>query len=87
MAEELEEVQLVTVTDENGNEIYYREVTSFDYEGKKFAILEPIPEEEGVKVEDAFLTRVDMEDGEPVYVSPTEEEYAVIAKVFEERKY
>ena len=50
MAEELEEVQLVTVTDENGNEIYYREVTSFDYEGKKFAILEPIPEEEGVKV-------------------------------------
>ena len=33
--------------------------------------------------EDAFIARVDVEDGEEVYVDPTEEEFQAVMKAYE----
>ena len=84
MADEemLEEVQVITITDDNGEEEYYIEDVAIDFNGKTFTVLVPVGEE-GDAAEDgeAIIARVDTENGETVYVAPTDEEFdGVLAK-------
>ena len=82
MNNELEEVIIVTATDDQGNEVEYKEVQRLDLDGKVFALLVEVTEDE--EGGDAIIARVDQEDGEDVYVAPTDEEFDAANAKFDE---
>lgn len=82
MAEEMEEVMIVTITDPDGNERDYQEVDAVEIGNKIFSLLIEICEDE--EEADSIIARVDEEDGEVVYVEPTEEEFEAARMKFEE---
>ncbi|MFR7418304.1 DUF1292 domain-containing protein [uncultured Megasphaera sp.] len=100
MNNELEEVIIVTATDDDGNEVNYREKYRFELDGKVFALLVEVPDrDDDADFDDdgdadfdddgdEILARVDMEDGEEVYVAPTDEEFeaanAELDRIFSE---
>ena len=87
MNNELEEVIIVTATDDDGNEVNYQEVQRIDIDGKVFALLVEVPDSEDDDVDDdgdAIVARVDVEDGEEVYVAPTDEEFDAANAAFDE---
>ncbi|ERT57878.1 MULTISPECIES: DUF1292 domain-containing protein [Megasphaera] len=86
MSEEmLEEVQVVTVTGENGEEEYYEEDVRIEHDGKQFCVLIPIPDEEEDEIDgDAIIARLDEEDGEVIYVAPTDEEFEAVSKKYDQ---
>ncbi len=61
MNNELEEVIIVTATDDQGNEVEYQEVQRLDLDGKVFTLLVEVTEDE--EGGDAIIARVDQEDG------------------------
>lgn len=82
MNNELEEVIIVTATDDQGNEVEYQEVQRLDLDGKVFALLVEVTEDE--EGGDAIIARVDQEGGEDVYVAPTDEEFDAANAKFDE---
>ena len=87
MNNELEEVIIVTATDDDGNEVDYQEVQRIDIDGKVFALLVEVPDSEDDDADDdgdAIVARVDVEDGEEVYVAPTDEEFDAANVAFDE---
>ena len=89
MAEEMmEEIPVVVIEDEDGNEMYYHEEVTLEHDGKKFSILVRYTDDgdEEVLDEDAdtIIARVDMEDGEPIYVAPTDEEFDAVLAAYEQ---
>ena len=82
MNNELEEVIIVTATDDQGNEVEYQEVQRLDLDGKVFTLLDEVTEDE--EGGDAIIARVDQEDGEDVYVAPTDEEFDAANAKFDE---
>lgn len=79
MNNELEEVIIVTATDDEGNEVEYQEVQRISLDGNVFALLVEVTEDG-----DAIIARVDQEDGEDVYVAPTDEEFEAANAKFDE---
>ena len=91
-----EEVDVVVLTDEQGNESYFMEEMVIPYEGKSFAILVGIDddccEDEECDCHDhedendvCIIARIDFdENGEAVYVGPTDEEYEAVAALYDE---
>ena len=87
MNNELEEVIIVTATDDDGNEVNYQEVQRIDIDGKVFALRVEVPDSEDDDADDAgdaIVARVDVEDGEEVYVAPTDEEFDAANVAFDE---
>ncbi|KYZ77540.1 hypothetical protein AXX12_05385 [Anaerosporomusa subterranea] len=96
----MEEDAIVVITDEEGNEFYYREEMVIPVGDKNFAILVPLEmdEEEGCECseeesdcdccggeQDAIIARIDEDEkGEQVYVDPTDEEYEAVIKAYDE---
>ncbi len=82
MAEELEEVMVVTLTSPDGEEKDYQEVDEVVIDGKLFSLLMEICDNE----EDAdwVIARVSFVDEEPIYEEPTEEEFEAARMKFEE---
>mgnify|MGYP003584950016 CR=1 FL=1 len=84
---------VVVMTDEEGNEYYYREDRIIPVGDKRFAILVELLDEEcgcddeGCDCEsdevDIFIARIDTEDGEDVYVDPTDEEFEAVREIYE----
>ncbi len=88
MAEEkMEEIPVIVIEDEDGNEQYYHEKVTIEHEGKKFSILVQYTDTDDEEVPDddaeTLIARVDMEDGEPLYVAPTDEEFDAILDKYE----
>lgn len=81
---ELEEVIIVTATDDDGNEVDYQEVQRLELGGKVFALLVEVTDGEEDDDGDAIVARVDQEDGEDVYVAPTDEEFDAANAAFDE---
>lgn len=85
---EMEEVFVITATDENGNEVDYQEVERIEVDGKTFSLLVEICEDDDCECGhvhgDVIIARVDKEDGEDVYVEPTDEEFALVDAKLEE---
>lgn len=91
--EQYEEVPIVTLTSEDGAEEDYEEIDTLEVDGKLFSILVHIPAEEehthdddcgcGCGEDTAIIARIDMIDGEAVYVAPTDEEFEKAAKAYE----
>lgn len=82
MAEEMEEVMVVTLTGPEGDEKDYEEIDTVEVDGKLFSLLGEICDDE--EEADMIIARVDEEDGEAVYVVPTEEEFEAAREKFEE---
>lgn len=94
MSEEMEEVEVITMTAEDGTESYYIAEGDIEVDGKLFVILTPVhmdDHHEGCGDEcdccsegESFVARIDDdENGEPVFVSPTEEEFDAVLKAWE----
>ena len=91
--DDMEEL-VVVMTDEEGNEYYYREDMIVPVGDKRFAILVPFDAEcecddEDCECEadetDVFIARIDTdENGEDVYVDPTDEEFEAVRQAYEE---
>jgi uncharacterized protein YrzB (UPF0473 family) len=96
--EELDEELVVVMTDEEGNEYYYREEMIVPVGDKQYAILIPIEDSEeeddcecgagcGCSEDevDVYIARIDTdENGEEIYVDPTDEEFEEVRKAYEE---
>jgi uncharacterized protein YrzB (UPF0473 family) len=92
--DEFEEEPIVVMTDEDGNEFYYREEVIIPCEDKRFAILVPINIDEdnaccdcGCEEEetDVYIARIDVdESGDEIYVDPTDEEFERVRQAYEE---
>lgn len=93
--EDVEEELVVVMTDEEGNEYYYREDMIVPVGDKRFAILVPLQVEEDCECgdgcgcdedeTDVYIARIDTdEDGEDVYVDPTDEEFEAVRQAYEE---
>jgi uncharacterized protein YrzB (UPF0473 family) len=83
-----EDQEAVVVTDEKGNESYYLEEMVIPMDGKNFALLTQIPEEDDTdpaEEDNVIIARVDFDDkGDPVYLDPTDEEFEAVRKAYEE---
>ena len=94
--EEFEDESIVVMTDDEGNEYYYREEMIIPVGEKRFAILMPIDIDEDecdcgdescdcCEDSDVFIARIDTDkDGEEVYIDPTDEEFEEVRKAYEE---
>ena len=77
------------ITDEEGNESYYLEEMVIPMDNKNFALLTQIPEEDDTDPDEAednvIIARMDFdENGEPVYLDPTDEEFDAVRRAYEE---
>ena len=81
----LEEVSIITITGEDGTEEYYLEDGEIEFDGKRFAFLTQVTET-GEEMEDgeAIIARVETEDGELVFLAPTDEEFDGVLKEYEQ---
>lgn len=80
---------VVVITDEEGNESYYLEEMVIPMDNKNFALLTQIPEEDNTDPDEAednvIIARMDFDDnGEPVYLDPTDEEFDAVRRAYEE---
>lgn len=80
---------VVVITDEEGNESYYLEEMVIPMDNKNFALLTQIPEEDDTNPDEAednvIIARMDFdENGEPVYLDPTDEEFDAVRRAYEE---
>jgi uncharacterized protein YrzB (UPF0473 family) len=96
--DEFDDEPVVVMTDEEGNEYYYREEMIIPIGEKRYAILVPLDIEDdfgcgdsdcdcGCDSEetDVFIARIDVdEEGEEIYVDPTDEEFEQVSKAYEE---
>lgn len=59
--------QLVTLLDEQGREVVFDLVVTFDYDGRRYAALLPVDDVDGVGDDEVVLLEVVREDGGEVY--------------------
>ena len=92
--EEFEDEPVVVMTDEAGNEYYYREDMIIPIGDKKFAVLVSLEDECECEEDtcdcgcedevDIFIARIDTnENGEEIYVDPTDEEFEQVRDAYE----
>lgn len=67
--EERELDQVIVLKDEEGREVQFDLLLSFDYEGKRYIALLPMDPVEGVEENEVVLLEVARENGEEVYNS------------------
>lgn len=89
MAENDFDFDIITVTDDDGNEHQFEEIDRIETEDAKYVALLPVletPEEILEDDGDVLVLKV-IEDGEETYLVQIEdeEEYADISEIFEER--
>jgi uncharacterized protein YrzB (UPF0473 family) len=94
--DDFDDEPVVVMTDEEGNEYYYREEMIIPVGEKRFAILVPFSIDEDCGCDDSecdceseetdvFIARIDVdEEGEEIYVDPTDEEFDQVSKAYEE---
>ncbi len=83
--QEEETVNVVTMTDSEGNETEFVEDVVIPYAGKQFAALVRIPASaEDEEEPDIILARMETdESGEIAYVPPTDEEFDAVGEIYE----
>ena len=80
-----EAVNIVTMTDPDGNETEFAEDVIIPYAGKQFAALVRIPQsEEDEEEPEIILARMETDEtGEIAYVPPTDEEFDAVSEIYE----
>lgn len=83
--EDDEETAVVTLTDENGNDVDAEIIAAVEIEelGKEFVAVMPQEETEDFQEGEALILEYSEDgDGEPVFTSVDEEEYELVAQAF-----
>lgn len=71
---------IITLMDEEENEVEFEVIATLDVEEQDYAILLPLNEEE----EDAYIFRIDMEENEEVLVPvENDEEFKMVKDAYE----
>ncbi len=85
MTEKKRNPLLFTLPGPEGDERDHVQDTVIPFAGKEFAVLVSIPEKEDSEEEpDIILARIDRdENGEAVYLPPTDEEYDAVADIYD----
>lgn len=89
------EDMIVVFTDDDGNELYYREDLVIEIEDKKFAVLVAVTPEGGETCgcgdddcdceDDVYIARIETDEkGEEIYVDPTDEEFEMVREAYED---
>jgi len=95
--DDMDDESVVVMTDEDGNEYYYHEELIIPMGNKRYAVLVPLDdvcdcEEENcscvrfdeTEETDIFIARIDIdEDGEEIYIDPTDEEFEQVCREYE----
>lgn len=86
--EEFEEEQIIEMVDDQGNTSYYLVDMIIPMEKNNFAVLvAAVLDDQGnvkdVDEENMVISRVEFEDGEEVYVAPTDEEFEAVRDAYE----
>ncbi len=63
----MEENTIVTLLDENGKEVQFDLVMTFDYEGKRYAALLPMDDVDGVADDEVVLLEIVRGGGDETY--------------------
>ena len=72
---------IITLIDENGDESLFEIILSLEAEGKDYAILVPLNDEED---DDALIFRIDKDEkGEILVPIEDDEEYQIVVDVYE----
>ena len=84
--EELEEVEVYTLTDEDGNESEFELIGECEIDGKTYCALTEL-DDEGNQVSDEYvILRLEDEDGEDILVSiDDDEEFDRVADFFDDQ--
>ena len=87
MMDTQDQEELVVITDEAGNETYYTEEMVIPVDNKNFALLvKAQPDDEAAEEDDdtVIIARMEFdENGEPLYLDPTDEEFEVVKKAYD----
>lgn len=75
-------IDVVTLYDEEGNEVDFDHLLTFNYLGKKYMAMMPLEELDGFGPDEVFLMEIVTKDGEDSYV-PIESE-VLLQEVFDE---
>lgn len=94
----IDEEEIVVITDEDGNEMYFREEMVLPVGEKNFAVLSAIDvddcgcedeechchDEEDDDEDNVIIARIDFdEDGNEIYLGPTDEEFEEVKAAYE----
>ncbi len=92
--DEMEDLEVVVMTDEEGNEHHYYEDMIVPLGDKKFAVLVSLEDVEGCDCDEedcdcegpeVFIARIEIDEaGDEIYVDPTDEEFEAVLKICEE---
>lgn len=86
--EEIEDEQIIEMIDDQGNTSYYEVDMIIPMEKNNFAVLVGVELDDqdnviDVDEENMVISRVEFEDGEEVYVAPTDEEFEAVRDAYE----
>ncbi|WP_270941965.1 DUF1292 domain-containing protein [Romboutsia lituseburensis] len=74
---------IINLIDENGVESAFEIILTLEAEGKEYAILVPVEEEEAEEAEEALIFRIDQdEEGEILVPLEDDEEYQIVVDVY-----
>ncbi len=78
---------VIMVTDEDGNESYYLEEMVIPMDNKNFAMLTELgkDDEDDEESDNVIIARIEFnENGDPIYLDPTEEEFEKVKAAYEQ---
>lgn len=82
---DLEEAEIVVLSDEEGNDVEFEVVAGIDYQDGYYMLLMPTNKVEGIEEDEAVIFRVEEDEQDPEYINylPVEDE-AILDAVFSE---
>lgn len=70
----VDEEDIITLIDEDNNEVQFEHVLTLEIDGKEYILLSPLEPMEGLEEDEAIVLRVEKdENGEDIYVSLDDE--------------
>ena len=78
-----EDEEVITLEDENGNEVDFAEVACVELDGRFYVLLQPIDDVEGIEEDEVIICLVEPQDDETEMITPITDE-ALCERVFDE---
>lgn len=75
---------VITLVDEEGNEVEFELIMSMEANDREYAILAPLQEDEELEDDEAYIFRLEYDEEEEMILIPIEddEEYEMVVEVY-----
>ncbi|MDO4721353.1 MAG: DUF1292 domain-containing protein [Peptostreptococcaceae bacterium] len=75
---------VITLVDEEGNEVEFELIMSMEANDREYAILAPLQEDEELEDDEAYIFRLEYDEEEEMLLIPIEddEEYEMVVEVY-----